>query len=212
MPSITDWLMVAITFIYVVATILICYFNQKSATAAHDQAVELRKQHEEERRYHMLPWFLISVEEFSPLSEGFKGSEEYKNNIEDVITAIGTDEDAIHLPLYRFKYTVRNIGIGTATRSRYDWNCPDGVALPPRLLYNQSLMQGESYSKTVYVEFSLPNDSFRSTDYIFVSTSITFDIYDIYDCEYSQTIGVHFTIYMNKRAEIEIEAGVPHKV
>ena len=209
MSQTTDWLMVIITSIYVIATILICYYNHKSATAAHDQAVEMRKQHEEERRYHMLPWFLISVDEFSPLPDHFKDGEEYKNSIEDVITAIGTDGEAIHLPLYRLKYTVRNIGIGTATRSRYDWHCPDGVALPPRLLYNQSLMQGESYAKTVYLEFSLPNDSFERTNYVFVSTSITFHIYDIYDCEYSQSIGVHFTIHQNGQVEVEIEAGAP---
>lgn len=42
--SITDWLMFGITFIYVVATILICLFNHRSAKAAQDQLAESQKQ------------------------------------------------------------------------------------------------------------------------------------------------------------------------
>lgn len=35
MPNITDWIMVAITAIYVIATIVICVFNYKTAKAAN---------------------------------------------------------------------------------------------------------------------------------------------------------------------------------
>lgn len=41
----TDWLMVVITAIYVVATIIICYFNGKSAKAAKMQTDEMIKQY-----------------------------------------------------------------------------------------------------------------------------------------------------------------------
>lgn len=44
---ITDWLMVIITAIYVVATIFICVFNGKSAKAAHDQTEAARAQTKE---------------------------------------------------------------------------------------------------------------------------------------------------------------------
>lgn len=43
----TDWLMVIITAIYVVATIFICIFNGKSAKAAHDQTEASRQQTKE---------------------------------------------------------------------------------------------------------------------------------------------------------------------
>lgn len=43
----TDWLMVIITAIYVVATIVICYFNGKSAKASKEQAEIAKKQTEE---------------------------------------------------------------------------------------------------------------------------------------------------------------------
>lgn len=42
--SITDWLMVIITFVYVVATVIICVFNGKSAKAAREQLAEAQKQ------------------------------------------------------------------------------------------------------------------------------------------------------------------------
>lgn len=44
MPTITDWLMVIITFVYVVATILVCIANIKSARAAKEQTEEMKKQ------------------------------------------------------------------------------------------------------------------------------------------------------------------------
>lgn len=44
MPTITDWLMVGITFVYVVATVFICVFNGRSAKAAKRQTEEMQKQ------------------------------------------------------------------------------------------------------------------------------------------------------------------------
>lgn len=48
MPSVTDWLMVAITAVYVVATIFICWANLKSAKASKEQLEEMRRQYSEE--------------------------------------------------------------------------------------------------------------------------------------------------------------------
>lgn len=44
MPTITDWLMVIITLVYVIATIFICAANVKSAKAAREQTEEMKKQ------------------------------------------------------------------------------------------------------------------------------------------------------------------------
>lgn len=49
-PTITDWLMVGITLIYVVATVLICTANFKSAHATRDQIAESQRQFEEMNR------------------------------------------------------------------------------------------------------------------------------------------------------------------
>ena len=45
-----DWAMVVLTAIYVLATILICYFNYRSTKASREQAAEMRRQYEEENR------------------------------------------------------------------------------------------------------------------------------------------------------------------
>ncbi len=42
----TDWLMVAITGVYVVATIMICIFNGRSAKAAKEQILVAKNQHD----------------------------------------------------------------------------------------------------------------------------------------------------------------------
>ena len=49
-PSITDWLMVGITGIYVIATIVICIYNAKSANAARKQTEEMQRQFTEANR------------------------------------------------------------------------------------------------------------------------------------------------------------------
>lgn len=53
MPTITDWIMVIITAVYVVATIVICIFNYKSAKASNNQVVESKRQFDESNRPHV---------------------------------------------------------------------------------------------------------------------------------------------------------------
>ncbi len=55
----TDWLMVIITAVYVVATILICWANIKSAEAAREQIEESRKQFEESNRAFITATFEV---------------------------------------------------------------------------------------------------------------------------------------------------------
>lgn len=55
----TDWLMVIITAIYVVATIIICYFNGKSAKAAKMQTDEMIRQYNIANRPNVTIYFDI---------------------------------------------------------------------------------------------------------------------------------------------------------
>lgn len=50
MPTITDWLMVIVTAVYVVATIFICLANIKSAKATREQVAEAKREFEESNR------------------------------------------------------------------------------------------------------------------------------------------------------------------
>ena len=66
-PSITDWLMVGITVVYVVATIFICWANLKSVKASKEQLHEMKVQYAEDNRprvevefcYEKRTWYII---------------------------------------------------------------------------------------------------------------------------------------------------------
>ena len=59
----TDWLMVIITTIYVIATILICVFNYRSAKASKEQVEQSQKQLEESKRqFEMMNKPIVSIE------------------------------------------------------------------------------------------------------------------------------------------------------
>ena len=60
MPTITDWLMVIITFVYVVATIMICIFNGRSAKATREQVLESQRQFDESKRLEYRPYFEVA--------------------------------------------------------------------------------------------------------------------------------------------------------
>ena len=108
MSMLTDWLMVGITGIYVVATIFICIFNAKSAKATHEQVEESKRQFEESKRLETMPFLQLEIpaENETPLFE-----------IElDLCSEKATDT------LYKI-VRLKNIGNGSATNINYTWKC-----------------------------------------------------------------------------------------
>ena len=59
-PLITDWIMVGITAVYVVATVLILLANRKAVKAAKEQLEESKREFEETRRLGLMPYICIS--------------------------------------------------------------------------------------------------------------------------------------------------------
>ena len=59
MPTITDWLMVGITAVYVIATIFICWANINSAKATREQVAESKRQFDEANRAFVVVSFEI---------------------------------------------------------------------------------------------------------------------------------------------------------
>lgn len=67
MPTITDWIMVLITAVYVIATIVICSANIKAADASREQLDEMKRQYAEEDRpiieleflYLQRTWYVV---------------------------------------------------------------------------------------------------------------------------------------------------------
>ena len=104
----TDWLMVIITFVYVVATIFICVFNYRSAKAAKDQ-IELSKlQYENDTRLKLMP--CLFVERISPL-DFVNGTIEY--SLADYENG---DQKIIKGDPY---FKISNVGFGIAKNIEY---------------------------------------------------------------------------------------------
>lgn len=60
MSSITDWLMVGITAVYVIATIFICRANIKSAEETRKQTAEMKREFDESNRPIVEAEFLLA--------------------------------------------------------------------------------------------------------------------------------------------------------
>ena len=67
MPVVTDWIMIGITAVYVVATLFICKANIRSSHLANQQLAEMKRQYEESNRpiieveftYIRRTWFFL---------------------------------------------------------------------------------------------------------------------------------------------------------
>ena len=98
MPTITDWLMVVITAIYVVATIYISRANIKSADATREQLVESKRQYEDKKRLEIMPYIQ------------FEQTKDNANHELNLVLDSGDKLTGEYILLVRMK----NIGIGTA--------------------------------------------------------------------------------------------------
>ena len=62
MSQITDWIMIIITFIYVIATIMIYKANKRSVETMKEQITESKRQFEETQRLSAMPYLQVKIE------------------------------------------------------------------------------------------------------------------------------------------------------
>lgn len=147
MPTVTDWIMVGITFVYVAATILIMIANYKSAKAAEKQIQQAKeqlevseRQFEESKRLECIPFLQIEL----PYAEYPKCQVE------------------IEMPLCKneataFSYInakVKNLGYGAATNIRFFWKYEGCQKDLFWTLPINAIMQGDEY----IIQFTFLND------------------------------------------------------
>ena len=125
----TDWLMVGITGVYVVATILICIFNARSAKATRQQVAESIRQYEESKRLETMPFLQLELP-----------TEEKQPIFEIELESCGGDVAEVLYKIVRLK----NLGNGSASNITYAWkrnNAADSIYgyLP------NAIMHGDSY-------------------------------------------------------------------
>lgn len=116
MPLITDWLMVGITLVYVIATIVICSANITSAKGAKDQLDESRRQYEEGKRLENMPFLHFEICQFEKakifgdMMDFMLGLKIMEMNKDDEVQTIEK------------RIIIKNVGKGTAKDIYYVWN------------------------------------------------------------------------------------------
>ena len=170
-PMVTDWLMLGVTAIYVIATIFICIFNGKAAKAARVQTEEMRQQ------FFAIHRPVINVQLVS-LKKGVFWALRFTNV--GVITAFDVrfelnDEFINGLPepefrdiLVREKYRFRTIGVGQyydlILGTNGDKEISEKIAAEVRIIYkgNDGAIYAEdfdidiqNYAATYYVDNDL---------------------------------------------------------
>ena len=110
MPTITDWLMVLITAIYVTATVFICWANIRSANATKKPIAQSESQFEETQRLGMMPYLTFEHITDETLDADIEISVPFTKEVSAFCH---------HSSFFRLK----NIGNGTATTIIYTWQC-----------------------------------------------------------------------------------------
>ena len=110
----TDWLMVIITAIYVIATIFICKANIKSANATREQVAEQKRQFDESNRAYVTVHFEVTPSKLYTLCVCNHGNKVAKNvhlEISDEFIE-GLENDKVKHLLKNTKESKIDIGIG----------------------------------------------------------------------------------------------------
>ena len=104
----TDWPMVIITTIYVVATVRILRANRKSADAAREQLAITKEQYEEAKRLEFMPMLQMQ----------FSHNENDLHEVEHIDIYPSEAEDPSTISQF---FDVKNIGNGTAANITFTW-------------------------------------------------------------------------------------------
>ena len=111
--NITEWIMVVITAIYVVATIAICVFNYKTAKVANLQIQESKRQFDETRRLQIMPYLQVTI---TPKKDG-----ETWGPVPETWFII-SDSDKDNTVRSDYYISFENIGLGMLHHTKILWN------------------------------------------------------------------------------------------
>lgn len=173
MPAITDWLMVAITAVYVIATIFICHANIISAKATREQVAESKRQFEETRRLEIMPYLQF---------ESYSGDSPTEYNLQ--LALVSGDLGATRCAV---KYSVKNIGRGTAKDITWVWHWFNG-SYDKKDFPIRALQSGDKHS--LKITFATPKGK---SDVTIASIELRFR--DLLNNTYTQTIQFEFEYF-----------------
>ena len=180
MPTITDWLMVGITLVYVIATIAIWFANHKSARATEKQLIESKRQFDETKRLEHMPYMQVSFGEW-------KTSDERGSYFPNMWLNINRTADN-HASSSGMSIDVTNIGLGLAVNIKCKW-ISAGIEQDQHLSASL-LKRGECCNSTFIISAAIPE---KEPQYADTSLIICFD--DFLGNHYEQTVDISFQIH-----------------
>ena len=180
MPTITDWLMVGITLVYVIATIAIWFANHKSARATEKQLIESKRQFNETKRLEHMPYMQVSFGEW--ITNGERGS--YLPNMWLNINHTADN----HASSSGMSIDVTNIGLGLAVNLKCQW--VSGDIKQEQHLSASLLKQEECCTSTFIISAAVPD---KEPQYAETSLIICFD--DFLGNHYEQTVDISFQVH-----------------
>ena len=171
MPTITDWLMVGITAVYVVATIIISCANIKSANATRDQLTESKRQYEDKKRLEIMPYIQ------------FEQTKDNANHELNLVLNSGDKLTGKYILLVRMK----NIGNGTAKDIAYTYQWNNGANTHDRGAFPvRALSSGESQTIKVVFFHTVEKRAERSACFVLRYR-------DLLENAYTQKLNLRFT-------------------
>lgn len=186
MPTITDWLMVVITAVYVVATIFICCANLISAKATREQVTESKRQFEETRRLEIMPYFRFES------SSGFLADHTFNLALVNGESKYGFEERS---------FSVTNVGKGTAKEITCIWNNLGGNSV--QISNSITALQSGEMQKLKMV-FALPSDKPEN-----MTASIELRFKDLLNIQYTQIVQFEFVYLQNQLLFKDFNVTIP---
>ena len=180
MPTVTDWLMVGITLVYVVATIAIWFANHKSAHATEKQLEESKRQFDETKRLEQMPYMQVSFGEWIT-------SDERGSYLPNMWLDINRTADN-HTSFSGMSIDVTNIGLGLAVNLKCQW--VSGEITQEQHLSANLLKQEECCTSTFIISAAVPDKEPQFAD---TSLIICFD--DFLGNHYEQTVDISFQVH-----------------
>ena len=180
MPMITDWLMVGITLIYVIATIAIWFANHKSARVTEKQLVESKRQFDETKRLEHMPYMQVSFGEWIT-------SDERGSYLPNMWLDINRTADN-HASSSGMSIDVTNIGLGLAVNLKCQWI--SGEIKQEQHLSASLLKKEECCTSTFIISAAVPD---KEPQYAETSLIICFD--DFLGNHYEQTVDISFQVH-----------------
>lgn len=193
-----EWVMVWITAVYVIATILICYANLKSARATREQVLESQRQFEETKRLERMPYFDVSV------AQNFNIPDVFDTDI--TVSINGGQSKEVVCSLEWLQFT--NIGYGTAT----DLSFTSGNAvdvLPMQFMPSKTFQEDKKGILGIRFDIPFPCDSETHKQNI----SLSLNYQDLLGNRYQQELVLSFCAESEKNVELsEVRVSIPQLI